>query len=162
MTLFRKGNDNVFLNALGLKYGYLDVGGAETIVTDLENGWELLNSAINKQLATADEGQAIMQEMERAWILDTKLDVFNKARQFIMPTDFSATLGFKVCGCISPPVTHGHVTVEKTNYTVSRAITSLAMGFSHCDNMVRNNGVTTLNAIAVFKQMLNSFNQPKP
>lgn len=162
MVFFQKGNDNVFLNALGLKYGYLDVDGAKTTIADLESGLEVLSAAVVKQLATADEGQATMREMERDGILDKKSDVFNKARRHLMPLDFHATLGFRVCACGSPPVTHGHVAVEGTNYTVSKAITDLTMGFWHCNKMVRNDGVTTLIAITVFKQMLDSFNKPKP
>ncbi len=158
MVIFEKGTKNKFLNALGLKYGFLYIEeNPSPAIIELESAHKILATLMQEKLCEEKEAWALLLEMEDYGILKTLPDVFYEVRRNIVPLDFSPTLNFELCNCQEPsPVIHGHVMVRKTDYRVSGQITALSMGFRHCNYMVHNHRVSLLNAVVVLKEMLAS------
>ncbi len=159
MALFQKSKDNVFQNVLGLNYGYLYIEDYRDpqVILAIDEGLEVFRTYVNDEFFTTEDETVFIEEMRRAEILNTQLDVLNTVRRFLLPIDYFATLRFEVCvKCKPPEPIHGFVEVEKTGYIVHGPIFSMAKGFQCCNSMVSDDRVTALNAVTVLKQILAS------
>lgn len=154
--VFLVGSKSEFLKALGVKYGWLFMEGSKPYeVLSLDQGEQLLADAVEKELVTADEAQALEDAMGKAGLAKDVAAVFKKARQFKVdvPKGFTPALRFEICTSCPVPTTHGYVKDAAGN-PLSEPLGTLINGFSICDDAVGKGRASVQDAVVLFRQMV--------
>ena len=159
---FVKKTHSSFFNLLGVQYGVLVTVAdgkdmqESILIVDMEGQMKSLRDSEREGVLTSDEVDALEKDMKEAG-LENMTAVFDKARQFPIPEDYSPLYRFKTCSMPNCRrlLAHGNI-FNKDGARVQQVdtISTLAQGRNVCEYAARYGGDYKLDAVIIFKQML--------